>query len=723
MTGRTGALSGPAPAGGTTAAAFAAGEAPAAPGTATPAGVERIQELLVEGPDLNQRHGEPYSAGEPHPDLADAFGASLPTALALLAESTGTAVRGLPGQTRNGSAQSGRRADERVAGEGIVDERSVDGGMVDERIADGRIVEGPSADGLPADGAPTDVVPTDVVPTDGAPAEDRTPEGAARRAAAPLSGGTGGPGALEPLLRTVLDALTEGAARRGGPLPAGTPGEIAARVAWEFAATAEDLGTGTQSAMDPRTGDRFGTDPGAAGQPRTDLRAGLSPDPRTGPRTDIEPGDSALHRLTALLAHGTTDPADPSCAAHLHCPPLAVAVAADLAVSALNPSQDSWDQAPAATTLETLLLEELAALVGYDPAEAAGVLTSGGTESNLMGLMLARDRVLGRASGQQIEMRGVPGATGPRPRIFASAAAHFSVQRAAALLGLGEDAVVPVPVDHELRIDPQALRTALQDCADRGELPLAVVATAGTTDTGAVDPLRTCAALAAEYGAWLHVDAAYGGGALLSDRLAPLLDGIALADSVSLDWHKLGWQPVAAGVFLVRQAETYASLARRAVYLNPQDDEEAGYPSLLGLSLRTTRRADAFKIAVTLRTLGREGLGRLVDACHDLAHDGAKAVTAHPRLELHAEPVLTAFLFRYLPAGADPAQTDRVNAGLRRRLLREGRAVVGRTELPGDGPGRVRLKLTLLNPHTTPADVERLLHAVAAAGQAEEDAL
>jgi L-2,4-diaminobutyrate decarboxylase len=158
------------------------------------------------------------------------------------------------------------------------------------------------------------------------------------------------------------------------------------------------------------------------------------------------------------------------------------------------------------------------------------------------------------------------------------------------------------------------------------------------------------------------------------------------------------------------------------VYLNPQDDEEAGYPSLLGLSLRTTRRADAFKIAVTLRTLGREGLGRLVDTCHVLARDGAEAVRAHPRLELHADPVLTAFLFRYLPEDADPAHTDRVNAALRRRLLREGRAVVGRTELPGDGPGRVRLKLTLLNPHTTLAEVERLLHAVAAAGQAEEDA-
>ncbi|MEW1719567.1 pyridoxal-dependent decarboxylase [Streptomyces sp. NPDC093109] len=497
-----------------------------------------------------------------------------------------------------------------------------------------------------------------------------------------LSGGISGPDALAPLIATVLDALSKGAKTRGGPLAPGRPEDAAAAVAEVFSTTTA------------ATGD--------------------SP--------------AALDRLTELLAHGSADPADPHCAAHLHCPPLAVAVAADLAVSALNPSQDSWDQAPAATVLESLLLRELAALVGYDADRAAGVLTSGGTESNLMGLMLARDRVMGAAAGRQIELTGVRRTLGTRPRILASAAAHFSVQRAAALLGLGEDAVLSVPVDHQHRMDTDALAAILDGCAERGELPIAVVATAGTTDTGAVDPLRACAALAAEHGAWLHVDAAYGGGALLSDRLAPLLDGLALADSVSLDWHKLGWQPAAAGVFLVRESETYASLARRAVYLNPADDEEAGYPSLLGLSLRTTRRADAFKMAVTLRTLGREGLGRLVDACHDLAVAGAAAVRQHPCLELHAEPVLTTFVFRYRPVdgdekhGDDEHRSDEINAALRRRLLREGRAVVGRTELPGDGPGRVRLKLTLLNPHTTAEDVERLLAVVVAAGRAEEEA-
>ncbi|GAA1166225.1 hypothetical protein GCM10009664_37600 [Kitasatospora gansuensis] len=328
-----------------------------------------------------------------------------------------------------------------------------------------------------------------------------------------------------------------------------------------------------------------------------------------------------------------------------------------------------------------------------------------------MGLLLARDQVL----GGEVALDGLP--PGVRPVILASEAAHFSVQRAAALLGLGERAVRTVRVDRELRMDPAALAGELRAAVRAGQRPIAVVATAGTTDTGAVDPLHPAAELAAELALWLHVDGAYGGGALLSDRLAPLLDGIARADSVSLDWHKFGCQPAAAGVFLARRAESYGSLARRAAYLNPADDEQAGYPSLLGRSLRTTRRADAFKLLVTLRTLGRKGLGALVDACHDLALTTAGAVVAAGELELHCAPVLSTVVFRYRPAGAGPAELDRLNAELRRELLRAGRAVVGRTELPGTGPGRVRLKLTLLNPYATPADTGALLAAVRAAGQ------
>jgi L-2,4-diaminobutyrate decarboxylase len=487
-----------------------------------------------------------------------------------------------------------------------------------------------------------------------------------------VAGGIAGPASLRPLLTTALDAMVDGAFVRGGPVPAGTSGELAAQVA-----------------------------------------AALADDPL--PVEGVGAG-TALAALTGVFTRGSADPSEPACAGHLHCPPLAVAVAADLVASALNQSLDSWDQAPAATALEPLVVRALARLAGLDPDRAGGVVTSGGTASNLMGLLLARDRALRTAFGVDVGETGLPGQAAGRLRVLCSADAHFSLARAAALLGLGERAVLPVATDGAHRMDPTALTMALAETRRRGEVPVAVVATAGTTDFGAIDPLDAIAAVCAEQDVWLHVDAAYGGGALFSSRLAPLLTGLARADSAALDLHKLGWQPVAAGVFLIRDAAFLEPLARQVAYLNPADDEESGYPSLLGRSLRTTRRPDVLKIAVSLRALGRAGLGALVDRCHDLAWHAARGIAAHPRLELDAEPVLTTVVFGYRPRAAGDDVRDRVNAALRRRLLREGRAVVGRTE----AGGRVRLKLTLLNPHATEADVDRLLDAVAAAGEKED---
>jgi L-2,4-diaminobutyrate decarboxylase len=452
---------------------------------------------------------------------------------------------------------------------------------------------------------------------------------------------------LEVLVGRALDALEQGRRARGGPVPTGTPAEVAASV---------------DAALDGE----------------------VLPDEGVGEH-------EALTALVTAVSAGAADPADPFCAAHLHCPPLPVAVAADLAASALNQSLDSWDQAPAATVLEQRTVAALARLAGLPGG--AGVLTTGGTGSTYTALLLARDAA-------------------PTPvRVYASTMAHFSVDRSAHLLGLPP--VVPVPVDDQLRMDPAALLDLLATAPD-GARPV-VVATAGTTDTGSIDPLAELAGVTRAAGGWLHVDAAYGGGALFSDRHAPLLAGIERADSVSLDLHKLGWQPAAAGVLLTRKAAAFAPLDRRAAYLNPADDEEVGYTSLLGRSLRTTRRADVLKVAVTLRALGRRGLGERVDACFDLARVATAAVLACPHLDLTRAPVLTTLVFRYRTA--EPARSDEVNAGLRRRLLREGSAVVGRTELDG----AVHLKLTLLNPAATAADLDALLALVVEAGRAEED--
>lgn len=377
----------------------------------------------------------------------------------------------------------------------------------------------------------------------------------------------------------------------------------------------------------------------------------------------------ALDELSRLLVAGSVDPTHPWCAAHLHGPPLAVAAAADLVASVLNPSLDSWDQAPVASELERALTTALARLAGHTDA----LITSGGTESNTLALLLAR------------ELHGTVQPVCGRN-------AHHSIARSAWLLGLP----APLVIDCDggrLRVDH--LREVLAGL-DR---PALVVATAGTTDTGAIDPIPEIRSAATD--AWLHVDAAYGGATLFSDRLAPLLDGVAEADSVSMDLHKFGWQPIAAGVLATRRP--LAALDVRADYLNAADDTEAGLPDLLGRSLRTSRRPDAFKIAVTLRALGRNGIGALVERCCDVAGEVADLVAAHPGLMLWARPDLSTVIFR--PVGA----TDADVAGIRRRLLEDGTAVLGRATVDG----QVWLKLTLLRPGATSAEYAGLLDLVA----------
>ncbi|MEU6983564.1 aminotransferase class V-fold PLP-dependent enzyme [Streptomyces sp. NPDC046324] len=443
--------------------------------------------------------------------------------------------------------------------------------------------------------------------------------------------------ALRPLLDTVLDALRAGAAARGGPIPSGGPDQVAAHVR-------EALG-----------GD---------------------PLPQTGTGTDPT---ATLHTLTRALAEGAADPAHPLCAAHLHTPPLALAAAADLAASVLNPSMDSWDQAPAASALEALVTEALAKAAYPDAPRPDALVTTGGTESNQLALLLARER-----HGPGHTVQTVVGAN-----------AHHSFRRAAWLLGLPEPVSVPTPNG---TLDPVALDEALTDLHG----PLLVAATAGTTDTGRIDPLPEIADLCDAHHAELHVDAAYGGPLLFSATRHTLLAGLDRARTVTLDLHKLGWQPAAAGLLAVRDGRDLAALSHTADYLNAADDTEAGLPDLLGRSLRTTRRPDILKIAVTLRTLGRDGMGALVDRVCDLARQLADLVERSPGLQLYERPTLTTVLFR--PTAAD----DTTVAAIRRTLLTEGRAVLGRAH----ADGRLWLKATLLNPHATPGDLQDILDLV-----------
>ncbi|MFF8557150.1 pyridoxal phosphate-dependent decarboxylase family protein [Streptomyces sp. NPDC015501] len=480
--------------------------------------------------------------------------------------------------------------------------------------------------------------------------------GAAGARGGQVAGGAHGPERLRALTAIVLDALEAAAPARGGPLPAGGPEAVARRTRALCAPVLPEEGVGAEAAL-----------------------------------TDV----------VRAAAEGAADPADPACVAHLHCPPLAVAVAADLAGTALNPSLDSWDQAPAAGVIEELTTAALARLVHPAAPAPDALITSGGTESNLVALLIARERA-------------APGAL----RVVTGANAHHSVHRAAWMLGLPAPAVVACRGG---RIDPAALDHVLVGLAGA---PLLVVATAGTTDEGRIDPLAEIARIAGRHGARFHVDAAYGGPLLFSERLAPRLAGLERADSVTFDLHKLGWQPVAAGVLTVADAATLAPLSLRTGYLNADDDTEAGLPDLLGRSIRTTRRPDALKMAVTFRALGRRGLAALVEHCVRTAHEFGRAVDEHPALRRRPGDIgISTVLFRPAAADALPDEAgDAVVAAVRRALLAEGRAVLGRAVAEdGDGRSRLWLKATLLHPDAATADLLPLLNLVTAATRAVTD--
>ncbi|WP_137290998.1 pyridoxal phosphate-dependent decarboxylase family protein [Natronorubrum halophilum] len=401
---------------------------------------------------------------------------------------------------------------------------------------------------------------------------------------------------------------------------------------------------------------------------------------------------------------------DPSCVAHLHCPPAIPALAAEVLLSATNQSLDSFDQAPAASVLEERVVDACCDLFGY-PTGADGVFTGGGTESNLLGLLLARDWYCKTRFDRTVQTGGLPPQGGDL-RLICSDAAHFTAEQAAHHLGLGEDAVVTVATDGDRRIDLRALDDTLDRLEAEGRHPFAIVATAGTTDFGSIDPLSPLADRAADRDLWLHVDAAYGGACAISDRLRPKLAGIDRADSIAVDFHKLFYQPISCGAFLLRDADHYRLLERNAAYLNPERDDAAGVPNLVSKSLRTTRRFDALKPFVTFNALGRTGMADCVEYVCDLADAAAAEIRADPALELCCDPELSAVVFRYRSADA----TGRINRAIRDELLADGEALLARTSVDGVAA----LKFTLLNPRTTIADLRGILEAVVDRGETLE---
>ena len=418
---------------------------------------------------------------------------------------------------------------------------------------------------------------------------------------------------------------------------------------------------------------------------------------------------AALEELEEVYLRDAVYFHDPKYAAHLNCPVVIPALVGEAVLSAVNSSLDTWDQSAGATMIERRLIDWASQRLHLGAA-ADGIFTSGGSQSNLQALLIARNHAVAG-------LRQDPASSGLRLpalldtlRIFTSEDSHFSIQKSAAMLGLGFDAVISVPCTPDRRMDPAALAAAMTAARDAGLVPMAVVATAGTTDFGAVDPLAELAALARTYGAWFHVDAAYGGGLMVSGRYRHLLDGTRLADSVTVDFHKTFFQPVSSSALLVSDRTMLRHVTYYADYLNPESAALADIPNQVDKSLQTTRRFDALKLWLTLRIMGADAIGALFDEAIDLTGRVGSLLEADDDFELAAPPQLSTLVFRYRPrlAGGERLSedaADALNPAVRAAVFASGKAVVAGTKVGG----RHYLKFTLLNAEATLGDIAGII--------------
>jgi aromatic-L-amino-acid decarboxylase len=378
-----------------------------------------------------------------------------------------------------------------------------------------------------------------------------------------------------------------------------------------------------------------------------------------------------------------------------------VGIVAEMIAGALNANVGGRNQAP--VEVERQVSDWMASLFGF-PIAARGVFVTGTSIANFMGVVVARTHALGR----DVRAQGLAAHAGLRA--YASAEAHGCIAKALDMAGFGTDALRSVRVDAAGRMHLPDLAAQVAADRHRGLRPFLVVASAGTVNTGAIDPLPALADFAREQGMWLHVDGAYAALGMLAPDVAPLLAGIDKADSIAFDFHKWGQVPYDAGYFLARDgAHMLDAFAAPAAYLQRAGRGLAAgtaWPCDVGPDL--SRGFRALKTWLTFQVYGADAIGRSISATCALARYLAERIAAEPDLELVAPVTLNIVCFRFVCA--DP---ERVNREIVLALYDEGRVAPSATTLDG----RYAIRAAIVNHRTGPADVDALVDAVLRAGR------
>ncbi|MFB3739018.1 MAG: aspartate aminotransferase family protein [Candidatus Velamenicoccus archaeovorus] len=382
-------------------------------------------------------------------------------------------------------------------------------------------------------------------------------------------------------------------------------------------------------------------------------------------------------------------------------PPLPVSIAGEVLSQWVQQGVDVWAAGPVAAFVEEEVTSWLRELVGIGP-EGWGVLTSGGVMANIMALNLARDVHLPRLLGLREPPRG---SQLEDVRVYASDQAHFSIERALATLGFPPETLRIVPSDERFRLRAEPVAAAIAEDRAAGLTPLAIAAVSGSTNTGSVDLVGELADLAEREGLWLHVDAAYGGAARFSERLAGRVPALERADSVTVDPHKWFFQAYDIGGLVVRRREDLLrTFHREPEYYRYPNPEDAPL-NWMQYSIEGTRRFRALKLWLSWKHLGSEGFARLVEANADLAAYLAARCRERGFEVAPPQPELSVVCFRHVPPGVGPEEVDAHQDRLQRALEVSGEAWVSTTKLRG----RTYLRAGIVNYLSTEADVDRMM--------------
>jgi len=377
---------------------------------------------------------------------------------------------------------------------------------------------------------------------------------------------------------------------------------------------------------------------------------------------------------------------------HMITQPSAPCIFLDALISALNQSLFLWEVGPSAAHLERETIRWLCKLFGYKQG-SGGMFLAGGSIANLTALLIARNRAI--SEGKDIS----------KFQVFCSEYSHFSVIKAVNFAGLSRANLIQVSSDKNGKMDPDLLESKIKESIDKNKLPLFVVATAGTTISGAIDPISDISYVCRKYGVWLHVDAAHGGAVVFSKKYRSLLNGIKKADSIAFDPHKWLYNSIPSATILLKREEDLNHLLFKAPYVEDPENEEGKRPNQGEAAIQGTRGFDALKLWASMKLIGVDGLGKIVDHCIDLSKYLASLVKEKESLELIAYPEINIVCFRCLDKRGN---NDSLNSTVQKMLERQGRAFLSIARFKG----KKVLRAVILNYCTKKEDIEFIIQEV-----------